>query len=133
LITYEFERDRDRIAQAFNIPCIGTGNAKHDAKYITMFSEGLLFAVMGHPSSIALGIDGLQQHCNHIAMFGVTWSLESYQQTILRVQRQGSKSKHVVLHRILATDTVDERVIKVLDSRDSTQQSFLKLLKTLRQ
>jgi SNF2 family DNA or RNA helicase len=133
LVCYEFEKDRDEIARQFKIPCISTGNARHDAKHIAMFSEGLLPAVMGHPSSIALGIDGLQKHCHHIAMVGVTWDLQNYQQVIMRVQRQGSKSRRVFLHRILARDTVDERVIKVLDSRDSDQQSFMHLLKTLRQ
>jgi hypothetical protein len=132
LITYEFEFDRQRIEERLKVPCISTGNPRLDGKNIKLFSQGLLKAVMGHPASIALGIDGLQDSCHHIAMMGVTWNLELYSQVILRVQRQGSKSPHVFLHRILARGTVDERVIKVLDERESNQQSFMSLLRGLR-
>lgn len=131
LITYEFQFDKERIAEKFKIPCISTDNAKKDAEYIDLFSKGLLPAVMGSPKSIALGIDGLQNSCNHIAMFGVPWSLLDYQQTIARVQRSGSKSKHCYLHRILASNTVDERVIKVLENREATQEAFMGLLTPL--
>lgn len=132
LITYEFKFDRDRIAERLKVPCISTGDAKHDSKYIKLFAEGKLPAVMGNPQSIALGIDGLQNHCNNIAMIGVTWSLQNYQQVILRVQRQGSSSKRVFLHRILARNTVDERAIRVLDAREAHQEDFMQMLKSMR-
>jgi hypothetical protein len=132
LVTYEFGFDRDYLEKKFKIPCISTGKSKHDALHIDLFSKGLLPVVMGHPQSIALGIDGLQNHCHHIAMLGVTWKLEDYQQVIMRVQRSGSKSKTVFLHRILARGTVDERVIKILDQRAVAQADFMGLLKSIR-
>lgn len=124
LVTYEFKFDRDRI----DLPCIGTGNIKADTETIRKFSEGLIPAVQGHPQSISLGIDGLQNHCWHIAMFGVTWNLLHYEQVIDRIKRSGSKASRVFVHRILAKDTIDEKVIGVLDRRDRDQRDFLKLL-----
>jgi SNF2 family DNA or RNA helicase len=132
LITYEFAFDRDYLAKHLKVPCISSGNAKKDAENIAKFSRGELPAVMGHPASISLGIDGLQNACHHIAMVGVTWSLQDYQQVIQRVHRSGSKASAVFVHRILAKDTVDERVLSVLGKRDAEQADFLKLLKSLR-
>lgn len=132
LVTYEFRFDAARIAERFKIPSISSGNARKDNEVIKQFSHGLLPAVQGQPQSVSLGIDGLQDNCCHIAMFGVTWNLLDYEQVINRVMRSGNKSKTVTVHRILARDTVDERVIDVLDARDKDQQSFLKMLKGLR-
>lgn len=132
LITYEFKFDRDRISKRFKIPCISSGNAREDDRLIDAFSRGELHAVMGHPQSISLGIDGLQKACSDICMMGVTWNLLHYEQVIQRVQRTGSKNKKVTLHRILARDTVDAKVVKVLDRRDRSQQSFMEMLKEMR-
>jgi hypothetical protein len=133
LVTYEFAFDRDSIAEALEVPCISSGNMKHDQAHIKRFAAGDLVAVMGHPKSISLGIDGLQDNCFNIAMFGVTWNLLHYEQVIDRVKRTGNKSKHVVVHRILARETVDERVLEVLDARDANQRSFMGLLSRLGQ
>jgi hypothetical protein len=132
LITYEFKPDAERITKRLKVVSISTGNAKKDDQNIELFSKGLLTAVQGHPDSIALGIDGLQDSCSHIAMVGVTWNLINYQQVIDRVRRQGSKSKRVIVHRILARNTLDERTIQVLDAREKDQGAFLTMLKELR-
>lgn len=131
LVTYEFAFDRDAIANALKTPCISTGNARHDNTHIKKFSLGELPTVMGHPASISLGIDGLQDNCCNIAMLGVTWNLLHYEQVIDRVRRSGSRSKHVTVHRILAKGTVDERVIEVLDAREKAQVDFMGMLKRL--
>ena len=131
LITYEFVADRTRIAEELKVPCISTGNPNHDNDYIRKFSKGELVAVQGHPQSISLGIDGLQNACCDIAMVGVTWSLLNYEQVIQRVRRSGSRAKTVTLHRILAKGTVDEKVVQVLDSRERSQDSFLAMLRSM--
>lgn len=129
LVTFEFKFDRQKMEQRFKIPCISTGNAAHDSKFIDLFSRGLVPVVMGNPQSIALGIDGLQKSCHHIAMIGCTWNLQDYQQVILRVRRQGNKSPHVFIHRILARGTIDQRVVNVLGGKDVSQESFMQLLR----
>lgn len=132
LVTYEFQFDRDRIEEELEAPCISTGNAKRDDALIERFSRGELAVVQGHPKSISLGIDGLQDNCHNIAMFGVTWNLLHYEQVIDRIRRHGSKSKFVTVHRILARGTVDERVLEVLDERERGQKDFMSVLKSLR-
>lgn len=129
MITYEYTADRDRIIDTVGAVNISSGNARKDDDNIAKFSRGELEAVIGHPQSIALGIDGLQKHCADIIMFGTTWSLELYEQVIQRVRRSGNKADTVTVHRILARNTIDERVIKVLDNRDAEQKDFLELLK----
>lgn len=131
LVTYEFKFDRAEIEERLKIPCISSGKTSHDNKFIRLFADGALPAVMGSPQSISLGIDGLQNACNTIIMVGCPWSLLDYEQVIDRVRRQGNKAQRVFLYRILARGTLDERVLQVLDGRDKDQNSFMKLLKTL--
>ena len=126
LVTYEFVADRCELSE---IPCISSGNAKKDDALIEQFSRGELVAVQGHPQSIALGIDGLKKHCSDIIMVGVPWSFELYEQVIQRVRRSGSTAATVTLHRILARNTLDERVIKVVENRDADQGAFLEMLR----
>jgi len=131
LVTYEFEFDRARLDKTLKIPCISTGNVQKDKLTIQKFARGELPVVMGNPASIALGTDGLQESCSNIAMVGVTWKYLDYEQVIDRVRRQGNSAATVTVHRILARDTVDERVLKVIDKRDKTQADFLSALKPL--
>jgi SNF2 family DNA or RNA helicase len=97
------------------------------------FKRGELPAVMGHPETISLGLDGLQNSCNNICWYGLPWNLLHYLQTIDRVVRTGSKSATVTLHRIIAKGTIDEDVLEVLDKKDAEQSDFLKLLGRLTQ
>lgn len=129
LVTYEFGFDSDRLTKDLGIPSISSGNIKRDTENIRRFARGELAAVQGHPQSISLGTDGLQQHCSDIAMFGVTWRAQDYEQVIDRVRRSGSKSSVVTVHRILARNTVDERVVKVIGDRIATQADFMTALR----
>lgn len=129
LVTYEFDFDRERLAKRLKIPCISTGNIKHDTALIKKFANGELPVVMGQPQSISLGTDGLQDSCSNIAMFGVTWNFLDYEQVIDRVRRQGNTAATVAVHRILVEDSVDERVIDVIDGRDKSQAAFMRALK----
>ena len=133
LISYEFKFDRERISNMWNerIPCISTGNMKHDTRMIQEFSRGEHMAVMGQSQSVAIGTDGLQDSCADIIMLGCPWDFYIYEQLIDRVRRQGSKAARVTVHRILALDTLDEKIISVLDSRDRSQTAFMDMLKKI--
>lgn len=131
LVTYEFEFDRQRLEKALKIPCISTGNVEKDKAIIQKFARGELPVVMGNPASIALGTDGLQRSCSNIAMVGVTWKYLDYEQVIDRVRRQGNEAEAVTVHRILVRDSVDERVLKVIDRKDKSQADFMSALKPL--
>lgn len=132
IITYEFEEDRDMLL-ALGYPSISTGNAKRDDMTIERFRRGLHPVVIGSSASISLGIDGLQDVCGHMIMFGVTWKLSDYIQLIDRIRRQGSKHGSVVIHRLLARGTVDERIVRKLATNESEMVDFMQLLMELRQ
>ena len=132
IVTYEFQEDRDLLMQELKVPSISTGNTKKDDETIERFRRGAFPVVLGSTASISLGIDGLQDVCGHMAMFGVTWKLIDYLQVIDRIRRQGSSHASVVLHRILARGTVDERVVRKLDEREGEMIDFMELLQDLR-
>ena len=132
IVTYEFVEDRDRLLAELKCPCISTGNTRKDDETIERFRRGAYPVVLGSTASISLGIDGLQDVCGHMAMFGVTWKLIDYLQVIDRIRRQGSSHASVVIHRILARGTVDERVVRKLDEREGEMIDFMELLEEIR-
>ena len=132
IVTYEFVEDRDRLLSALKCPCISTGNARKDDETIERFRRGAYPVVLGSTASISLGIDGLQDVCGHMAMFGVTWKLVDYLQVIDRIRRQGSGHAAVVIHRILARGTVDERIVRRLNEREGEMIDFMDILEDIR-
>lgn len=77
-----------------------------------------------HPASAGHGLN-LQAGGSHIVWFGLTWALELYQQTNARLFRQGQNSRTVVVQHIIAKDSIDERVMKALVQKDSTQTALI--------
>ena len=61
--------------------------------------------------------------------FGLTWSLELYQQTNARLWRQGQKAQTVVIHHIITKDTIDERIMSALRRKDKTQSALIDAVK----
>jgi len=130
LVVYEFKPDLEKLRKAFpNAVLLTGGSATQDATNISLFAGGFVQMGLGQFTSISLGIDGLQNKCRNVVMFGLTWNLQDYSQTIDRIWRQGQRADTVIVHRIIAKDTVDQRVLRVLNAKDSTQSSFLTLLK----
>jgi len=60
--------------------------------------------------------------------FGLTWSLEFYQQTNARLYRQGQKDTVVIQH-IITKDTIDEQIMKALQTKDKTQSALIDAVK----
>ncbi len=81
-----------------------------------------------HPASAGHGLN-LQSGGSAIVWFGLTWSLELYQQTNARLWRQGQKAKTVVVQHIVAKDTIDERILKALEAKDKTQSALIDAVK----
>jgi SNF2 family DNA or RNA helicase len=129
LIMYEFQHDADRIMERIGKQPIfssGLSRAKLDT-LVNEFNAGRLPIILGHPASMGHGLN-LQQACHHIIWFGIPWNLEHYDQAIARIYRQGQKSGTVFVYHIVAKDTLDERVLKVLSGKDRTQQAVLSSL-----
>ena len=61
--------------------------------------------------------------------FGITWSLELYQQTVARLYRQGQTAKTVVVQHIIAEGTIDERILRALKQKDKMQTALIEAVK----
>ena len=80
-----------------------------------------------HPASAGHGLN-LQSGGSTLVWFGLTWSLELYQQTNARLHRQG-QTETVVIHHIIAKDTIDEDVMKALRRKEKTQSDLIDAVK----
>ena len=76
-----------------------------------------------HPASAGHGLN-LQSGGSALCWFGLTWSLELYQQTNARLYRQGQKETTVITH-IITKGTMDEAVMKALECKDTTQNILI--------
>jgi SNF2 family DNA or RNA helicase len=132
LIFYEFHHDVERIIDRFgSIPNLsGSSGPKFDA-FVDSFNRGELSRLLAHPASAGHGLN-LQGSCHHIIWFGIPWNLEYYDQAIARVYRQGQNAEKVFVYHIIAKDTKDEDVAKVLNLKDRSQQVLLSALKSAR-
>ena len=67
----------------------------------------------------------LQAGGSHLIWFGLTWSLELYQQTNARLWRQGQQSETVVIQHLITKGTIDERILKALTQKEQTQTALM--------
>ena len=81
-----------------------------------------------HPASAGHGLN-LQAGGSTLVWFGLTWSLELYQQTNARLWRQGQTTDTVVIHHIIAKDTIDERIMAALHKKEKTQTALIDAVK----
>ena len=106
LVAYWYNHDLERIKERFKVREIKT------SKDIRDWNNGEIPIAVIHPASAGHGLN-LQSGGSTLIWFGLTWSLELYQQTNARLWRQGQKST-VVIHHIISKDTIDEDVMKAL-------------------
>ena len=127
LVAYWFKHDLARIEKRLHelhIPF-----AKLDSSdSIRRWNNGELPAALIHPASAGHGLN-LQSGGSTIVWFGLTWSLELYQQTNARLWRQGQSAKTVVIQHILTTGTIDEQIIKALQTKNKTQSALIDAVK----
>jgi len=129
LVMYEFNHDLARLRARFGdgVPTLGGGTSTKKAdEYIRQFNNGHISVMFCHPASMAHGLN-LQDVCHHIIFFGITWNFEHYDQSIRRIYRQGQRNPVFVYH-IVAEDTLDEKVMRVLKFKDCTQQDLFHAL-----
>lgn len=129
LVLYEFDHDRERIqGRLGDIPVLGSSLSPRKLEVLVdRFNAGDVPILLGHPASMGHGLN-LQQACRHIIWYGITWNLEFYDQAIARVYRQGQKADKVMVYHIVAKETLDEKVLKVLTKKDKEQQTLLRAL-----
>ena len=81
-----------------------------------------------HPASAGHGLN-LQSGGSTLVWFGLTWSLELYQQTNARLWRQGQKDQTVVIHHIITKNTIDERIMSALQKKERAQSALIDAVK----
>ena len=129
LVAYWFRHDRERIL-AYLAKAGYSGSDVRDlksSKDIELWNNGSIPVALIHPASAGHGLN-IQSGGHILIWFGLTWSLELYQQTNARLWRQGQKET-VTIHHIVTKDTVDEDVLSALASKDVTQEKLIAAVK----
>ena len=127
LVAYWFKHDLERIQQRLKkLHILHSTMDKPDS--IRRWNKGEIPVALIHPASAGHGLN-LQSGGSCLVWFGLTWSLELYQQTVARLWRQGQQSETVVIQHIITKGTVDERIMKALQEKDETQSALLDAVK----
>ena len=121
LVAYWFRHDRDRLIERFGAVPI---DKEQD---IEKWNRGQIPVAIIHPASAGHGLN-LQTGGSHLVWFGLTWSLELYQQCCARLYRQGQKHTVTIQH-LITRGTIDEDVLKALEKKDCTQEAILAAVK----
>ncbi len=121
LVAYWYKHDLERIRKRFTVRSI------KEFGDIEAWNAGAIPVGLIHPASAGHGLN-LQDGGSTLIWFGLTWSLELYQQTNARLWRQGQKDT-VVIHHIITQGTIDERIMKALISKDKTQAALIDAVK----
>ncbi|MCO8835097.1 DEAD/DEAH box helicase [Clostridioides difficile] len=121
LIAYWFKHDLSRIQKRFEVEVLSTRDS------IKRWNDGEIPIAVIHPASAGHGLN-LQAGGSTLVWFGLTWSLELYQQTNARLWRQG-QNETVVIHHLIAKGTIDERVMKALNDKNNTQAALIDAVK----
>jgi hypothetical protein len=128
LIAFWFKHDRERIIE--HLTSVGYEPRDiRESQDIQDWNEGRIPVALIHPASAGHGLN-IQEGGHILIWFGLTWSLELYQQTNARLWRQGQRST-VTIHHIICKDTVDEDVLAALASKDVTQEKLIAAVKAM--
>lgn len=122
LVAYWFKHDLERIQKRFTVRELKSSGDIQD------WNAGRIPVAVIHPASAGHGLN-LQAGGSTLAWFGLTWSLELYQQTNARLWRQGQRADTVVIHHIIAQGTIDEQIMQALEDKDRTQAALIHAVK----
>lgn len=126
LVAYAFKHEQARIMEALKE---FKPRKLETAQDIADWNEGKAPLMIAHPASVGHGIN-IQKGGHILVWFGITWSLELYQQFNARLYRQG-QMKPVMIHHIIAKNTIDEKIIKALEGKKHTQDGLMESIKEL--
>ena len=122
LVFYSFRHDLGAILGA-----IEGARTLEGPQDIADWNDGKIRVLLAHPASVGYGLN-LQDGGHTIVWYGLTWSLELYQQANARLYRQGQE-KPVIIHHLITEGTVDEQVMRALQAKDTSQAALLAALK----
>lgn len=121
LVAYWYKHDLERIKERFPVRQI------QSSKDIEDWNDGKIPIAVIHPASAGHGLN-LQSGGSTLIWFGLTWSLELYQQTNARLYRQGQRDT-VIVHHIITKNTIDEDVLLALTKKEKTQDALIDAVK----
>lgn len=127
LVAYWFKHDLERISKRLKELGISFEEIKTELA-IKKWNEGNVQVGLIHPASAGHGLN-LQSGGSTLIWFGLTWSLELYDQTNARLYRQGQKSSTVVIEHIITKGTIDEEILKALERKDCVQSALINAVK----
>lgn len=127
LVAYWFRHDLIRIMERLEKAGVYFCVISSDQS-IKDWNNGKIAVGLIHPASAGHGLN-LQNGGSILVWFGLTWSLELYQQTNARLWRQGQKSGTVVITHIVTRGTVDEQIVKALQRKELTQSALIEAVK----
>lgn len=122
LVFYAYKHDLAKLEQHFPAARVLEG-----AEELRAWNDGKIPMLLAHPASTAYGLN-LQAGGNIIVWYGLTWSLEQYQQANARLYRQG-QDKPVIINHLVTKGTMDEQVMKALQSKAAGQDALLAAVK----
>jgi len=123
LVMYAFKTDAERLLKRYPFAVNISGyKGKQFSEIQERWNRGEIRMLIGHPQSMGHGLN-LQRGAHHMATFGLTWSLEQFNQWIKRIHRQGQENP-VICHRILMRDTVEVAQLAALEKKHSEEQNF---------
>ena len=127
LIAYHFQSEKEMLMEYLSEkklnPVVFDGSpgmvhAWNNHKYPVMLLQ---------PASAGHGLN-LQDGGQTLIWYTLPWSLEEYLQTIARLYRQGQQN-HVMVHQLLTNETIDKRILNVLDRKDTSEKALLEAVK----
>jgi SNF2 family DNA or RNA helicase len=124
LVFYSYKHDLERIKKRLKAYKPRTLDSRED---IQEWNDGKIQLLLAHPASAGHGLN-LQAGGNIIVWFGLTWSLELYQQANARLDRQG-QTKPVIVHRLIVFGTMDEDVSKAIERKTEGQDALMDAVK----
>ena len=122
-MAYWFKHDRTRIAERLQRLRVSYQEIQSSDSIRNWNARRLQVGLL-HPAAAGHGLN-LQAGGSHLIWFGLTWSLELYQQTNARLWRQGQQSETVVIQHLITKDTIDERILKALIQKEQTQTALM--------
>lgn len=126
LVFYNFQHDRDRLVEAlakYNLRVRVYSQAKDEQDW----NNGEIDVLLAHPASCGYGLN-LQQGGHHAIWFGLTWSLEQYEQANKRLHRQGQEHS-VIIHHLIVQGGMDEQVVEALENKGDMQNALMDALR----
>lgn len=127
LVAYWFKHDLARIIGRLEKLKVKNRVLKTEED-IREWNKGNVSVGLLHPAGAGHGLN-LQKGGHHLVWFGLTWSLELYQQTNARLWRQGQESETVVIQHIVTEGTIDEEILKALENKDAQQERLIEAVK----